>query len=454
MKKQWFIYIALLSLMFLGVSCMNDDDKNTVDLSPYASLNSFSVADMLMYTDAVTAEGKDTVVKQVVVGINYPFIIDQKNLEVYNPDSLPLGTDVTGVNVSVQSDGVVFIYVDSLETFVYLSSTDSLNFTKPRRMLVQSLDGEHSKEYKVRLNVHKADPEAMSWTNVVAPNIVEPMRALAFGGKMLVLGKNPDGALLVAESPMDIVEWSEPIEITTLPLSAQLSSVQQFNDVLYAVADGVLYSSTDGSNWSAVVADGAFETLLTASSESLWAVVDGSLAYTNDGTSFAKTIALPEQFPTENVSSAVYPLVTNPFISRYLLIGYAKDRTPAYPVVWSRLSTEDNWIQYPADEEEAYRCPAFENMTVVRYDNSLYAFGGKATIGETAISSFESFYASKDNGLTWMPLNNKKVFIPAQLKGVEAPYASAVDDENRIWIIVGGDNATVWHAAINRLLYN
>ncbi len=453
MKKQWFIYI-LISLMFINVSCTDDSNGDADLLSPYTSLNSFSIGDLISYRDDVTAEGKDTVISSVVVGASYPFIIDQKSKEVYNPDSLPLGTNIKGVLANVKSDGVAFIYVDTLETFVYFSSSDSLDFTKPRRLLVQSLDGQYSQEYKVSLNVHKTDPDAMHWESSVAPNIAEPVRVIAYNDKMLVYGKDAEGVLVVAESPLDITSWSTSVALTTLPASAQLSSMQYFNDMLYVVADAGLYSSNDGVNWSTVAADIPFETLLTSSSNSLWAVANGSLVYTTDSKSFVETTALPKEFPVENVSSLVYPLLTNPFISRYILVGYAKERIPAYPVVWSKLSTEDTWVQYPADENEAYHCPSFENMTVLRYDGCLYAFGGKAQVGETTISPFEAFYISKDNGLTWHRLNDEKVVIPSQLKGVDAPYAATVDENNRMWIVLGGENGVVWRAAINRLLHN
>lgn len=453
MKKQWLLYIALVSLMFVNASCMDDDDSSSTQLTPYTLLNSFSIGDLTSYENDVTDEGKDTIVSNVVVGTSYPFIIDQKRQEVYNPDSLPMGTDVTAVTVSVNSDGVAYIYVDSLETFVYISSSDSLDFTEPRRLLVQSLDAQYTREYKVWLNVHNVDPDAMQWVSAVAPDVQKPMRALAFGGKMLLFGEDADGMPVLSESSLDDVVWSATVALTTLPTTAHLLSLQKFADALYVVADGSLYCSTDGINWNIVSTGAVFESLLFSSSDALWAVVDGSLAYTTDGTSFVKTETLPQEFPVENISSAVYPLLTNPFISRYLLMGYAKDENISYPVVWSKLSNEKSWTQYPVDEDVAFRCPAFENLTMLRYDASLYAFGGKAQVGEETILPFETFYISIDNGLTWEPSDNKKIFLPSQLVGCNAPYVSTVDENNRIWIILGGDDAAVWRGAINRLIF-
>ena len=248
MKKQWFIYIALLSLMFLGVSCMNDDDKNTVDLSPYASLNSFSVADMLMSTDAVTAEGKDTVVKQVVVGINYPFIIDQYESRIYNPDSLPVGTDISKVVVEIGIDG--FHVVIEAEQDSVWQEEDSLSFEKPIKFKVLSLANVYGRTYTAQINVHQQKPEEMGWQKMEGnfPNI-QAQKAVLSNGNIYVFAEQEDQVAMTKTSINDGKNWTS-LQTLDIPSKADYSSAMVWNNSFYILADNKLYTSTDALNWN------------------------------------------------------------------------------------------------------------------------------------------------------------------------------------------------------------
>lgn len=454
MKKQWTIYIALLSLMFVNISCLGDDDEEVL-VSPYVSLRSFSIGNLKAYSAGQTTAGKDTVTSSLVVSSLYSFIIDQKNCTVYNPDSLPLGTDVTGVLANVESDGVAYVYVDSLEAYIYHQATDSIDFTTPRRFLIASLDGLYAQEYTVQLNVHKVDPDMMSWESMPVSEIVHPMRVIEKSGCVHLFGKNDEGSLFLSTmAPDGLGEWSSPVAITTLPATAKLQSVQLFNDNFYAVADGALYSSADGVLWNKTASENSFEALFAASDIHLWAVADGSLACSTDGVNFEHTEPLPSDFPLYNTSVAIYPLQTNPHILRYTLVGYSDEQCATSPAVWSILSTEKKWAKYSSiSSKKEYQCPAFKNLTVLHYNERLYAFGGAASDNGTMIEPFEAFYTSYDNGLTWRRQNDNKIVLPTQLKGVEADYVATVDSKNNVWIIVGGDDKAVWRGAINRLKF-
>ena len=61
---------------------------------------------------------------------NTLFAIDQGTRHIYNVDSLPVGTDISKVVVSITSDGIgVFIVAEDKDSL--WNETDSLNFEKP-----------------------------------------------------------------------------------------------------------------------------------------------------------------------------------------------------------------------------------------------------------------------------------------------------------------------------------
>ena len=88
----------------------------------------------------------------------------------------------------------------------------------------------------------------------------------------------------------------------------------------------------------------------------------------------------------------------------------------------------------------------------MRYDGRLFAFGGAGTMAGSEVKAFEYLYLSGDNGLTWRESAGIRVQLPKELQGSAAPFAAAVDGNNRIWI-VSGDTVPTWRGGINRLLF-
>lgn len=454
MKKQWIIYSAIFSILFLSVSCISSEDNEVVTY-PYSALTSFSIGTVRVYTDAKTAEGKDTVTVDTVGGGNYHFIIDQKSRNVYNTDSLPMGADVSKVCIGVNSDGIACIYVDSTNTYELFTSSDTLDFSKERRLLVISTDGMNSSEYKVNVNVSKSDPNLLYWQQTAATDITTPRRILQMGDRMLIFGENSHNTLLfTAMGVNDSETWESPTAVTNLPSDADIESIQQLCNVLYATAAGTLYTSSDGSTWNSVHSEGNFKKLLAASDadNKLWVILNDSIAYTSDGETFVTTEPVPEDFPTENLSATVYPLNTNPYIQRYVLVGYTAQQGST-PIVWSRLTTEEKWIKYTTGGDGKFNCPALVPLTMLRYNKLLWAFGGAGTFADKEVKAFSTIYTSKDNGLTWSANTNAKEKLPDALYENSAPYAAASDNNNRVWILSGGDTPMLYRGRINRLSY-
>lgn len=447
MRKLLAIYLAICSTAFLCTSCFDDDEESVITY-PFAALKSFSIGSFYVKTKATTSEGKDTVVAKKYSGSFYPFIIDQKSLEVYNPDSLPMGADVTKLTTGVDCDGIAYFYTDSTDTYELISSADSIDLSKPRKLLVASTNGITLQAYTVKVNVHAVDPEVMYWQQLDAAPVSTPQRAVLLSDKILLFGRNGDGAPVVCD--YDAVNgWSSIVELTVTGLDVE--NVQLLAGVLYATDGKSLYSSGNGTDWSVISADASVALLFAATNSGLWAVTTSdSIAYSVDGINFESVQPLDENFPVENISVAQYPLLTNPDIMRTVVVGYPAVEN-SRPQVWSRLSTENIWAHYKPLGDGAFDCPALRPLSVLHYDNSLYAFGGKGVVADEVVMPFETIYSSPDNGLTWKAL--AKVKLPEQLRDSDAPFATVADSNGYMWIIVGGENPVVWRGRINRLSF-
>ena len=108
------------------------------------------------------------------------------------------------------------------------------------------------------------------------------------------------------------------------------------------------------------------------------------------------------------------PLATNPKKMRTVLIG--RKAGESYSSVWTKLSTDSVFTRIDAPVNKDLCLPASESLSVIWYDDALYAFG----------SGLNGFRQSSDNGLTWFYCDryadydsswNRYMQMPSGLKG-------------------------------------
>ncbi len=451
MKKYLATYFALFSVLFMGVSCVSSEDED-LELSPYALLRSFNLGNVKSYYPSFTSTGEDTVIVKTISASSFPFTINQLTGEVYNADSLPFGTDASKLVSTAAATGVISVYVDSTGTYEHFSSTDSLDYTSPRKFRIYAADAQYYKDYTVRVNVHKVDPDLMVWNSLPSPEGLMPQRAIEFAGNMNVFGTAADGSLLVASSPLGgELSWSKSV-LNGLPGKAALATVQQFQGCLYVVSDGDLYKSFNAVDWELSAQDYGLVAIVAVSDSEgrMWAAGNGVLYSSADGSRFERAGDLPSGFPLYGVSLASYPLSHNKNIVRNMLIGYATPEMNGVATVWSKLSTEDKWVEYD-NEGNPFPCPSLKGLAVLHYNGYLYALGGSGVVAGDTVPAFSDFYVSKDNGIVWKGISSFHQALPAELKGSDSPFAVTVDSDNYMWIIGGGNDATVWKGIINHL---
>lgn len=154
----------LLMTVAMMMSCLNSSDSDSTSYTD-AAISSFSIGSLKRTQHTTSSTGADSTYTTTVSGAAYDFEIDQTGCRIFNPDSLPMGTDVSRVLVSMSAynNGTILIKDVASDTLRLYNSTDSLDFTKPRIITALSNDGQGTRKYTVNINVYQEDPNAFVW---------------------------------------------------------------------------------------------------------------------------------------------------------------------------------------------------------------------------------------------------------------------------------------------------
>ena len=169
MKRIVKPFVILISAIVLMSSCLGDDDGyNDFILYSDTAITSFSLGTLNRTMWTTSSTGEDSSYVDEIGCSSYKFYIDQLKREIYNPDSLPVHTDVAHTLCEIESknSGIVILVhkdIEGKDSLVYFNSSDSIDFTEPREFRVYSLDGAAYRSYKVSVNVHKDNPDSMNW---------------------------------------------------------------------------------------------------------------------------------------------------------------------------------------------------------------------------------------------------------------------------------------------------
>lgn len=451
MKLRVLNMIACLFIAACTITSCLDDENITYETNYNASITSFSIKDSIItYYPSVTEAGKDTMLSKAVVGSKYPFVIDQNKGLIYNADSLPVGTDISKVVVNILADGY-YIAIEAGENDSLWIETDSLDFTNPIQFKVLSEMNIFGQTYTAKINVQQQDPDILAWHKLESnlSTEIQSQKAVYLNNKIYVFAEQ-DSQIAVTSSSNG-KEWTtlQAIDITD---KASYSSAMAWNGNLYILANKVLYTSTNGINWTKVETEQTFSHLF-ANSKNKMIGADSENHYieSTDGIHWERYGSLPQNFPQSPYTFATYSLSTNSNLKRIVMMGYNPAEEDTTNVVWSQIDNEHEWAEMTYDNNQ-HLCPKFTNPTIIHYDEKLYAFGGPVVRTES-IDAFTQFYTSKDNGISWEPVK-KNLSFPEEFKTLyeasEGNYSCILDKNNFIWII-WSKTGEVWRGRINRL---
>lgn len=454
MRIKLLSVIAGYLFLSLAITSCLDNEDDTV-LPSDAIISKFVLSNI---KTEIISEEEDTTTF-VVTGSNYPFWIDQLKGEIYNVDSLPYSTDITKVPFTITHSGYYVSYnYPGKDSICYYSSTDSLDFTDPIVFATHPYDGGTEKRYRVSVNVHQVIPDTLVWTEFTDTNfpgefITGKQKAILHNGDIYLFATvNAQVSLtkFTGESG-----WTEATPLEGITGEIDCSTAMLFNQCFYIIADGQIYSSTNGQSWTQEPAQAT--ALLAACSNRLIGINNNQFieaTLTNDGVVWSETTySVPEKFPAKAYSFVCRPLTTNPEIERITLIGELESPDVAAAdtstVAWSMLSTDHTWTDIiPAT---GYDLPYMERPTVIAYDGLLYAFGGGGVNLQNELPAFSSFYSSKDHGKTWETVERYMKFPDYfRVLGEFRDYSYIVDEDHFIWIFWSGEK-TYWKGRVNRL---
>jgi len=456
--------VMLLSALILATSCLNTDDNSNVTYYNDTAITAFSLGTLNKYYYTKTKyTDEDSLVKTTLTGSDYEFYIDQSACKIYNNDSLPVGTDAEHVlcTVSSKNSGTIIIkYTDQAgeDSLAYYSSSDSIDFSVPREFRVYANDGSAVRNYEVKVNVHKEEPDSFKWSNcstVSQFTQFSGMKAANVGGKILVFGSDGTQTCVYSTPSSDGKTWTAAEQKFG---ADAYKNTALLGETLFIVSEGQLLSTQNGTDWTAAAAF-SHDKLLGASSKKLYAAeadgtitasADGGLTWQNEATDGAAS-----SVPATEWSLAALPLKTNDNTERVILTGL-RDLT-ANPndtsaVVWGRIeeykdnATAHSWTLYESDYGD--RLPALTNLSMTRYGDVLAAMGGSPK-GKAQTSGFTYLYISQDNGLTWQ--HESDYVLPEDFtNGASDVFALTADSDNILWIISGG-TGQVWRGRLNKL---
>ena len=376
----------LMALLATMTSCLKGSSGSSTTLYSDAAINYFVLGSLNRYVHTVSSTGEDSVYKVQITGSDYDFHIDQVNRRIYNTDSLPVGTDVKHVVCTISSvnNGTVTIKDIDSDTLRYFSSADSIDFSQPRTFHIFSSDGEGESIYTISVNVHQQEGTEFNWEQV----------GFDYEPAAKEETELPEGIkMLIGEGAYEKYALSD-------------------NNLLMVSRDG-------GISWKEELLDD-----------------DASL------------------LPVQDIALVHYPMYLAENTDYVVLVGNRS--VSEYPqekiaMVWRKIVNKDNdeshWTYMELSDNNFFALPRLENLTIVAYDNSILALGGKG-IGGCTEEPYSQIYQSRDNGITWK--YNATYQMPDDFDTDATDVDAKVDDNNYLWLYCTGSRQ-IWRGRLNRL---
>ncbi|MCQ2259044.1 MAG: DUF6242 domain-containing protein [Bacteroidaceae bacterium] len=443
-NKLWTIAALVAMAITLSFSsCLSSDDE--IVTTEECAIVTFGVNSITseVITKKYDSKGnaKDTVVNRMISSSDINFNIDQKNGVIYTVDSLPNWTDITKVVPTFTCYGNLFYQREDSLYYLLASGRDSVNFTKPVKMLCVSTSGVAIKEYIVKINKCSTNTDTLEWSPVKSNlSIKGGNKAFYMKGNVFAFAKNEEGGNIVSYANQANAEyWTSPVNI-----DIDCKSVLVFNNKFYGLgADRCIYSASAESiaTWTKV-SDKQVDRLLAADNYYIYALAGDSIIGSSDLMTWAvQGKADTEMLPETDICSFYRKSPTNYNLSSVVMGGISSNNDKN-AVVWYKVSSSESnsnqdWGYIQITHDNDYSLPRLDNLSMTFYQDALYAIGTKN-------GKFQHLYRSSDFGVTWHTYN-KLYLLPEKMKA-EDGAASIIAVNNALWIIQ--ENGTIWQGSI------
>ena len=457
MNRRFLPLLMLCSVMTLLTSCLSDNDDERIGHDD-AAIIAFSVKNVKRLVHTKSSKGADSTYITTFAASEYRFYIDQINRVIYNPDSLPLGVDASKVvaTISAKNAGVIAIKSAKSDSVKYFNSADSLDFTKPRQVVVYNNSGTGINTYTVHVNVHQQDGDTFNWSSQTKnePKLAEltAMRLLANGENLYVFGNKGAEPKLYTAARKAANQWQEIMPNIHVTSDFYRQVVLQGN-TFYGYHDGQVVKSADAKNWS-VVSTIALKQLVGASEAKLYALTeDHKIVVSADGgaTWMMETLSPSNALlPEADLIFVAQPSKTNAGANQLFMAGTTDKRVS----MWGKIEENDEkaenqpWTSYTPSAGNRFALPNLTNLQVVKYGDELVAMGGVGKGESSDVKAFSQIYGSVDGGLTWK--KHATLVFPEGFHSSETSFAMATDADHYLWMVCG-KTGQVWRGRLNNL---
>lgn len=451
MRKIKFYGLLIGSVMLMVTSCLRDDD---VDVSNWM-LGNAQIASFTLSHDSI--DGLSDV----------KFTIDQVNGRIFNKDSMPFGTMIDKFNKVVckvtydnSSIGVLnVLFIPHTGDSIW-GTADSIDFSKPVKMVVYPHDAVSTKTYEARLNVHQVNPDTFVWQKYADPltaTSIQDMKVVPFGDAYYMYVREYDAYYLYT---MPVAEPRNPVlsNLSGFPKNPILSQIVVFEGDLYVLSEaGELFRSLDGKNWLSVTNTPLLKALIGTLPENTVtkreSVLTGIAAedeafifvtMTKSGV-WQTGSNMPEAFPLSGFGDGVnYEAMYYP---RLVIAGGRTAGDQLSNEVWN---TTDGLSWSSMTNRKAPFSPR-EGANISFYDDCVFLVGG---INADGVAQKDIYY-SRDKGINWK--KDSLYVMPDTYKA--RGFSSMMVDENNYMLLFGGKVAVddtyvlneLWRGRINRL---
>lgn len=429
-KNALFIFFLLTATLF--VACDKDKDNDTNKTYSEALVTSMTFQKNDSFPGL--AEARFTIITESDTGL------------IFNQDSLRFGTCLDSVIPMLRFNHtpaytVFYTGKDSTADTILYTGADTINFSQqPVELYVMASDQEHAKRYKIYVNVHQVDPDLYVWERLnegVFQTDGAESKAIMHNGSFMLFVNNGFSTQLYTSQ--DARNWSSPSSISALPTNCSVRKIIEADGTLYYPAADKLYTSNDGTAWTANSVQG-FEILnmLYCFNDSVWGIAklaDGKLQMCNmaKGGKMALTgDILPDNFPVSDYAAITFPAASNR--KRAMIVG-------GFDLAGNSLNTRWN-IEYLKGNgynmaDFSIEQPNFESLSgaaIVWYNNELHMFGSVSA--DNTISE-SSQLISVDDGMRWLQPDTAKNVMPDTYENRQKASV-LVDEDNHYIYIIGG----------------
>lgn len=430
MLRKTACALAGLSISIAFVACNSDTEAFTDPTLAYSAMvTNFSLA-----ANTSVLSGLDSVY----------FSIDQANLQIFNADSLPVGTSLKKMVPVITTAGASIIEViqprvgqtDTVYNYIE-NSTDTVDFSQgPVKLRIVALDGVASSTYTIKINVHNMVPDTLVWTRLERSNLpsnlggVNQQKTTEGMSEFWCLTRyGSEYCIAHTDNPSGAWQYIKP----NFGISPNVESFTGTDDALYVLNEnGSAYKSTDGVNWSLL--QKRFDWLYGNYGNQLIGSVKTNGKWYIMSYPSETQFEAPANFPVRESSQSVTHLFEMASTPQLILVGGEKADGTLTNTAWGYDGT--SWAQIsktpiPYNIKNMSLAPYFSVRTSTTTWRTTTSSVLLAMNGELADGTLnDTVYLSRDFGMNWSVADSLMVTpaaVPARTKAQLLGYSATMN---------------------------